>query len=279
MRMHTEIATPDKEPWSFGWQFEAINKRAIELRYELLPYIYNVMQHASETGVPALRPLFLEFPDDEHAAATDDEFLFGSGLLVTPVLWEGVVERDVYLPAGDWFDYWTGRRYAGETTIHVPVTLDSIPMFVRGGAFIFRQPIVQNTGEMPGNPLHVLVAPAAESQSSLYEDDGESLQYRKGHFLKRRFHQVRKERSVTIEISAPEGSYRPAKRDLLLETWLDDKPKAVTEQSAGAIEGETLPQLSAADLAKVGKGWSDTDGLVTVKDNDHFEPVKFTIEH
>ena len=65
MRMHTEIATPDKEPWSFGWRYEAINKRAIELRYELLPYIYNVMQQASDTGVPAMRPLFLEFPGDE----------------------------------------------------------------------------------------------------------------------------------------------------------------------------------------------------------------------
>ena len=112
-----QIGTPDKEPWSFGWRFEAINKRAIELRYELLPYIYNVMQQASETGVPALRPLFLEFPDDEHAAAMDDEFLFGSGPAGGAGLWEGADARDVYLPAGDWFDYWTGKRYAGNSTI------------------------------------------------------------------------------------------------------------------------------------------------------------------
>jgi len=278
MRMHTEIATPDKEPWSFGWRFEAINKRAIELRYELLPYIYNVMQQASQTGVPALRPLFLEFPEDERAAAIDDEFLFGSGLLVAPVLWEGADGRDVYLPAGDWFDYWTGRRYEGNATIHVPVTLDSVPLFVRAGAFIFRQPVVQNTGQMPGNPLRVLVAPAALSQSSLYEDDGESQQYRNGVFLRRRFHQTRNEHSVVIEISAPEGAYRPAKRDLILETWLDRKPQAVIEQSGSAAGGETLAQLSASDLAKSSRGWSYADGLVTVKDNDWFKPVKFTIQ-
>jgi alpha-glucosidase len=278
MRMHTEIATPDKEPWSFGWQFEAINKRAIELRYELLPYIYKVMQDASETGVPAMRPLFLEFPDDERAAAVDDEFLFGSGLLVAPVLWEGAGGRDVYLPAGDWFDYWTGRRYAGNTTIHVPVTLDSIPIFVRGGAFIFRQPVVQNTGEMPGNPLRVLVAPAAESESSLYEDDGESLKYRDGNFLKRRFQQTRNERSIVIEIPAPEGDYRPARRDLILETWWSSKPRSVVEQSKSATTGETLPHLNVADLARSPKGWSYADGLVTVKDSDRFEPVRFTIE-
>jgi alpha-glucosidase len=111
MRMHTELATPDKEPWSFGERYEAINKRAIELRYELLPYIYNVMQQAGETGVPALRPLILEFPNDAQVAATDDEFLFGSDLLVAPVLWEGTTNRRVYLPAGDWFDYWTGRHH------------------------------------------------------------------------------------------------------------------------------------------------------------------------
>ena len=280
MRMHTAIDTPDKEPWSFGWRFEAINKRAIELRYELLPYIYTVMQHASETGVPALRPLFLEFPDDEHAAAIDDEFLFGSGLLVAPVLWEGAEGRDVYLPAGDWFDYWTGKRYAGNSTISIPVTLNSIPLFVRGGAFIFRQPVVQNTGEMPGNPLRVLIAPAAESQSSLYEDDGESLQYRRGDFMRRRFHQNRDTQSLVVEVSAPEGSYRPAKRDLILETWMDREPKSVTEQSGdGTTRVETLPQLDAAGFATSSKGWLYFDGLLTVKAEDRFERARFTIQN
>ena len=76
MRSHTELNSPDKEPWSFGYRYEAINKRAIELRYELLPYIYNVMQQASQTGVPALRPLFLEFPDDEKVAANGRRISF-----------------------------------------------------------------------------------------------------------------------------------------------------------------------------------------------------------
>lgn len=278
MRMHTSIETPDKEPWSFGKRFEAINKQAIELRYELLPYIYNVMQHASETGVPALRPLFLDFPDDGQAAGIDDEFLFGSDLLVAPVLWEGADGRDVYLPEGDWFDYWTGQHYTGNSTVSIPVTLDSIPIFVRGGGFIFRQPVVQYTGKMPGNPLKVLIAPAIESESSLYEDDGESMKYRNGDFMKRRFHQVRNEQSVVLEVSAPEGSYRPVKRYLVLETWLNGDPKSVTERSGNTTESETLPRLNAADLASSSKSWSYTNGLVTIKDNDHFEAVKYIIE-
>jgi len=278
MRMHTSIETPDKEPWSFGPQFEVVNKRAIELRYELLPFIYNVMQRASETGVPALRPLFLDFPGDGRAATTDDEFLFGSDLLVAPVLWEGADSRDVYLPAGDWFDYWTGQRHAGNSTISIPVTMDSIPIFVRGGGFIFRQPVVQYTGKMPGNPLKVLIAPATESESSLYEDDGESLKYRNGDFMKRHFHQTSNDQSVAVEILAPEGSYRPAKRDLILETWLNVEPKSVTEQFGNTTESETLPRLNSADLAGSSKGWSYTGGLVTIKDNDHCEEIKFTIQ-
>ena len=141
MRSHSDSGSPSKEPWSFGFAYEAINKRSIELRYELLPYIYNVMNEASETGLPALRPLFLEFPKDEHVLETEDEFLFGSGLLAAPVLHEGATQRDVYLPAGDWFDYWTGQQFTGGQTIHPPVSLASIPIFVRGGAFIFRQPV------------------------------------------------------------------------------------------------------------------------------------------
>jgi alpha-glucosidase len=274
MRMHTELATPDKEPWSFGWQYEKINKRAIELRYELLPYIYNVMQQASVTGIPAMRPLFLEYPNVEYTAKIEDEFLFGSDLLVAPVLWEGVQDRNVYLPPGDWFDYWTGKKYSGNTTIQIPVTIDSIPMYVRSGAFIFRQPVVQNTSEMSGNALQVLIAPETDSQSSLYEDDGQSLKYRDGDFMKRQFHQVRDTGSTVVEISAPEGSYRPAKRNLILQLWMDHEPASVTEQLDNAAES-TLSRLAPDQLSSAPAGWSYADGLLTIKDNDLFEAVRF----
>jgi alpha-glucosidase len=279
MRSHSELGAPDKEPWAFGYQYENINRRMIELRYQLLPYIYNVMQQASETGVPAMRPLFLECSDDERVAAIDDEFFFGADLLVAPVLWEGATERAVYLPKGDWYDYWTGRRYAGGDTIHVPVTLDSLPLFVRGGAFIFRQPVVQHVGEMPGKPLRILVTPAQKSESSLYEDDGASLDYRKGSFLKRRFRQIREESAVTIEVSEPEGTYRPAARDLMIEAWADREPEAVSIQSGDKTKKPmVLPRLNAAELVNSPRGWAYADGMITVKDQDHFEPERFVIQ-
>jgi alpha-glucosidase len=279
MRSHSTSGSPDKEPWSFDYHHEIINKHAIELRYELLPYIYNVMQQAAQTGVPALRPLFLEYPDDEKVAGLDDEFLFGADLLVAPVLYQGANERQVYFPKGEWFDYWTGREFAGDRAIHLPVTLDSIPMFVRAGGFIFRQPVIQNTGEMPGKPLRILIAPANDSESSLYEDDGQTLDYHQGAFMKRRFHQIRADEKMIVDVSGPEGTYRPAARDMVLETWTDHEPKNIMRQTGdGAGKRVVLPHLDAETLAHSPQGWSFADGLVTVKDDDSFKPMRFVIE-
>jgi alpha-glucosidase len=279
MRAHSTWGSPDKEPWAFDSRHEIINRHAIELRYELLPYLYDAMQRASQTGVPALRPLFLEFPEDEKVAGMDDEFLFGDDLLVAPVLYEGVSDRTVYLPEGEWFDYWTGRRLAGRQTIHLPVTLESIPLFVRGGGFIFRQPVVQHTGEMPGKPLRVLVAPASESESSLYEDDGETLDYRTGAFMQRRFHQVRTDRKLSVDVSGPEGTYRPTARDLVFETWMDREPENVFAQTGEpAADRILLPHLNRAALALAPQGWSFADGLLSMKVADSFKPVRFDVE-
>ncbi|MGZ4808570.1 MAG: glycoside hydrolase family 31 protein, partial [Thermoanaerobaculia bacterium] len=180
MRDHTVFGSPDQEPWSFGVEHEAINRRAIELRYELLPYLYSAMRDAAESGVPAMRPLMLEFPSDEGTYGTDDEFLFGSDLLIAPVLTEAATQRSVYLPAGEWYDYWTGTQYAGGKSINVPVTLSSIPIFVRGGGFVFAQPVVQHTGEMPASTLIVSAFPGTASERWLYEDDGNGFDYRRG---------------------------------------------------------------------------------------------------
>ena len=280
MRSHSNLGTPDKEPWAFGNQYEIINQRAIELRYELLPYIYNAMQQASQTGVPAMRPLFLDFPDDENVARLNDEFLFGDDLLVAPVLYQGATNREVYLPKGDWFDFWTGHKFTGGQSVQVPVTIDSIPIFVRGGGMIFRQPVVQFTGEMPGKPIRVLIAPAAESESSLYEDSGQSFDYRKGDFMKRGFHQHRDEREMIVGVFGPEGSFRPAAREILIETWMEHEPHAVSVRLGNETgTGNPLPRLTPSALAGSHRGWSYANGLITIKQSDDFETMRFSIQN
>jgi alpha-glucosidase len=271
MRAHAELSAPDHEPWNFGPTYEALNRRAIELRYELLPQIYNVMEEASRTGVPALRPLFLEFPEDREAWSRDDEFLFGADLLVAPVLREATMDRDVYLPPGEWFDLWTGARQAGGRTIRVRTALDSLPVFVRAGAIVFRQPVVQHTGQMSGQPLSIHLYPAARSEASLYEDDGESVAFRRGEFARRTFAQRRDGGSVTIEAGAREGRYRPAPRDLVFTV--------VGEPAVSSVisDAQPLARVPPEALAAAAAAWTVQGGAVVVKMRDRPEAVRLTI--
>jgi alpha-glucosidase len=272
MRTHTALGTPDQEPWSFGAMYEAINRAAIELRYQLLPQIYNVMVDSSASGLPAMRPLMLEYPDDSNTWSLDEQFLFGSDLLIAPVLREAERERDVYLPKGEWYDFWSGRRYAGGAGIRVPVTLDRIPIFARAGSFIFRQPVIQHTGEMPGQPLEVQVFPAAASDAVLYEDDGETMAYLKGNVMRRRFRQARTDASVTIDVAVPEGPYRPKARSLAILVKWDGEPRSVANGST------TLTRYTPEQLAVQASGWTiDENGFVVVKQPDSFGAMTLTI--
>ena len=271
MRTHTAIDTPDQEPWSYGPEFEERNRRAIELRYELLPHIYNVMHEAHETGVPAFRPLLLEYPDVPATWERDDEFMFGSDLLVAPALREPSKERDVYLPPGEWYDFWTNERHEGGKGMKVPLTPDKIPVFVKGGAFVFRQPVVQHTGQMIGQPLIVDVYPAAQSESSLYEDDGESMEYAGGTVSRRAFRQSREEGRCVIEIGNTFGSYRPARRDLLLRVRFAGPPRHV--RIGGEEVGATTTEMQGA------RGYSlYPEGVVNIRLADPFEAVQIVIE-
>ena len=271
MRTHTTFGTDDQEPWAYGTAHEIVNRQAIELRYQLLPEIYNVMREASETGIPAFRPLFLEFPKDDRTWDQDDQFMFGADLLVAPVLRPEQRERSVYLPAGTWYDFWTGRAEGGQRDIRFPVTLGSIPIYVRGGAFVFQQPVVQNTGDMRGQPLRVSVYPAASSTASLYEDDGASLKYRSGEYALRRFSQARvmdargRDQQVTIDIAAAEGRYRPDARDLELSVRWSGTPSSVTSRAASG-------------QAQQVQGWTlNESGFVVVKVPDRFDGLTIEI--
>ncbi len=262
LRTHTAFGTPDQEPWSYGVQWEALNREAIELRYQLLPHIYNAMHDASITGLPAMRPLMLDYPDDPNTYGVDDEYLFGSDLLLAPVLREGATTRACYLPKGRWVEVATGRTLDGGRSQGLPVTLASIPLFARAGAFVFRQPVVQHTGQMPGQPLIVEVYAADRGEASQYEDDGLSFQYQSGQSMTRRFTQERTGSRVTITASAPEGAWRPAARRLRLVVQTDGVPRSVS------VNGAAVPRSAASGDG----GWTlDDRGFVVVDRPDTFE--------
>ena len=269
LRTHTAFGTPDQEPWSYGTRHEAANRRAIELRYELLPQIYDVMEEASRTGLPALRPVFLEEPDDPRTWDLDSEAFLGHDLLFAPVLSPGAEKRWIYLPNGEWYDFFTGERRTGGDWTPVPVTLDSIPLFARAGAIVFRGPVIQHTGERAGKPLRVDVWPAAtRSERSHYEDDGETLGYLKGRYSRRRFVVEPTSSGLAITVSGPEGTWRPEPRSLEFHVRFEGKPKGIT------VDGKALGRR-ADGAAGVERSWEATaDGFVVVRLPDEARPLR-----
>jgi alpha-glucosidase len=180
-RTHAEIGSRDREPWSYGEEFERINRATIELRYQLLPYIYTLFAKNEASGQPVLRPLWFDHPNDLETLLLDDEFLLGKDLLAAPVLQEGATQRRVYFPQGDtWIDWWDGTRHAGGTFAEIPAPIDRLPLFLRAGAAIATQPTIQHTGEMKGVPLTIAVALGADGTSTIHEDSGDGYAYRKG---------------------------------------------------------------------------------------------------
>jgi len=263
-RTHTAWGNPEQDPWSYGTRHELANRRAIELRYELMPHVYTVMEEASRTGIPAMRPLFLEFPDDPQTWGRDDEFLFGRDLLVAPVLREGAERRGGYLPKGAWFELENGRRHEGGRHVAVPVTLDSIPVFVREGAFLFRQPVIQSTGERHGKTLTVQHWPsAAPSTGELYEDEGDGFAYREGLFLRRTFASRPSPNGLLVEVRS-DGSYRPPARAMELKARWEGPLREVK------VDGKPLAEVKAASLPESARAFARSDGWVTVRLPDPF---------
>lgn len=132
-RNHSNIGTIDQEPWAFGPEIEAICRRYLELRYRFLPWLYCLFAEAHTSGTPVIRPMFWHYPKDPVAVRCGDQFLVGDALLVAPILRQGAVARCVYLPAGTWYDFWTGESLHGGQHIVAHASMDRLPMWVKAG--------------------------------------------------------------------------------------------------------------------------------------------------
>ena len=248
-RTHTNTDTRNQEPWSYGDWRTNINRQSIELRYRLLPYAYNVFHEPTETGLPVMRALLLDYPDDPTAVGTEDEFLLGDDLLVAPVLKDGEISRPVYLPKGGWCDFWSTRCYNGPIQLPaVDAPLDRVPLFVRGGAIIPTQQVVQYTDQAPINPLTLEVYPQGDSSREYYEDDGLTYNFQQGAYLKQTFTVKADGNGVSIDTSTRKGQYQPPARSLEIKIHGEQcAPRQVT------VGSSALPQVDSLDLAREGK--------------------------
>lgn len=213
-RNHKVIDGYDQEPWRFGKYYEDIIRKYLKLRYQLLPFLYTTLEEAHRTGVPLFRPLMLNYQDDPNTHNLDDEFMIGDDLLVAPVVKPDVTQRLVYLPRGVWYDYWTNKKYSGGTMIHVDAPLETVPIFVRGGAIIPLGPQISYVGEKPFDPINFSIYPddAGSASTTLYEDDGVSPAYQQGAFRRTRVEVGRAAKGYVVSVGAPVGQFNPGTR-------------------------------------------------------------------
>ena len=196
MRSHGE--TPLREMWQFGGNDSDAYKAQLkidQLRYRLLPYIYSVAGDVTQNGATFMRPLVMDFPNDPATCNNTDQYMFGPAFMVSPVTSYKARTRDVYLPFGLWYNFWTGasipqfyfsdgilKPYIPGTTSDTPAPYDQIPLHVRAGSIIPFGPDLQYTTEKKSDPLTLYVYTGADGHFTLYEDDGLSYQYEKGAF-------------------------------------------------------------------------------------------------
>ncbi|RLF98925.1 MAG: alpha-glucosidase, partial [Thaumarchaeota archaeon] len=192
MRGHYMKGKPPQEPWAFNETVTKIAREYIKLRYRLLPYIYSLFWESHKTGLPLMRPLFMEFPDDEKAYEIEDEFMFGSHILVAPIVVKKE-EREIYLPKGHWYDFWADKPfYSYGEEKKIEASLDIMPIYLRNGAIIPMQEPIHYVGEKEIEELEVLIFAEGDvkSEQVIYEDDGVSYDYEKG---------VYNEKLITLE--------------------------------------------------------------------------------
>ncbi|HUT55413.1 MAG TPA: glycoside hydrolase family 31 protein [bacterium] len=234
-RNHSMIETSDQEPWAFGPEVEDLSREMIRLRYQLLPYTYSLFQESVRSGLPVMRPLLLEYPRDENTYNLADEFLWGPDLLVAPVMAEGATGREVYLPEGKWYDWWTGQSFDGPQRIKARAPLEVLPLYARGGAIIPLAPTMMFTGQKPWDPITWRIYPGDQKSSfSLYEDDGRSFSYEKGQWRRTAVTVRPGLKSLTLELADPQGGYHTPARSFRFELHQLPEVASVRRRAAEA---------------------------------------------
>jgi alpha-glucosidase len=211
MRAHSTGDTREREPWSFGEPFTSINRRYIELRYKLLPYIYSAFWENHKYGFPILRPIVMVEQEQFNNWFRQDEFTFGDKILICPILEPGAKGRWLYLPSGKWYYYWNNKVYdGGSEDLWLDVTLETMPLFIRAGSVIPEYPVMQHTGERESDHLNLSIYYSDYLVNSfIYEDHGDTFAYEQDIYTEKKFVVTGDEKSMMVEQSW-QGKFTPS---------------------------------------------------------------------
>jgi alpha-glucosidase len=253
-RDHSAKDSPRVEPWIDGADHLAIRRRYVEERYRLMPYLYALADQNARLGDPIMRPVFYDYPSALNSRCDQSiAFTLGRDLLVTPPpKLESPQSYLACLPTGGWYDYWTGKRAVsnmpaqhdrtvqsasqatGEMIVQEGIViretprLDHLPVYVRAGAILPRQPLLQSTSETPQGPLELHVYPGADCQGTIYSDDGHSMDYAQGRFFRQTVRCTVDEHGLTLAFASAEGSFVPWWKEIkiLVHDWSGDAAMA-----------------------------------------------------
>jgi alpha-glucosidase (family GH31 glycosyl hydrolase) len=237
-----------RQPWIYGQTAARAATAALDLRYRLMPYIYSYAWHEHVAGIGLVRPLMFSWPQDPRVRNDYSAWMFGRWLLVSPVVHRHQRFKHLYLPPGLWTNYFTGKIYRGGAT--VTLQLDSqnwtdIPLFVRAGAIIPTQPLLQYVGQHPVTTVTVQVFPGRRaSHFDYYDDNGRNYAYEHNEYFLQRIAVGRNAVGIDLTLGTPRGSYRPALRHFVF---------AVHRARARRVDldGRALPEV--ADRAALEK--------------------------
>uniref|UniRef100_A0ABI7YQP0 Glycoside hydrolase family 31 N-terminal domain-containing protein n=1 Tax=Felis catus TaxID=9685 RepID=A0ABI7YQP0_FELCA len=267
-RGHATMNTKRREPWLFGEEHTRLIREAIRQRYTLLPYWYSLFYRAHVAAEPVMRPLWIEFPEELNTFGVEDEYMLGSALLVHPVTEPKATTVSVFLPGSNevWYDSKTDAHWEGACTVKIPVTLDTIPVFQRGGSIVpIKTTIGKSTGYMTDSPygLRVALSTKGSAVGELYLDDGHSFQYlHQKQFLHRKFSFLS---GVLTNSCADKRGHHPSKCvvERVFVLGLKKQPSSVTTHSSDGKEEPvvftyctTMSTLSLEKLSlNIGADW------------------------
>ena len=218
-RNHSSLNTKKQEPWEFAEKHEKIIKQFIELRYKFMPHIYNLFYKNSQNGLPVMRPLFMEFPDDKKTYEISYQFMVGNSILAAPVYEPNKNKKLVYLPEGNWINYFTGEIYKGNQYIIEDTPLSTMPLYVKGGSILIMGEKMNYIGEKERKKLKIinyLDEKISESSYTLYEDDGISYDYQHGKYNLKEFSYQKKSNKLVFQIKHLHFAYETDYNNYLL---------------------------------------------------------------
>lgn len=252
MRPHSSFQSV--EPWAFTEEVEIISVNFIKLRASLFPYNYSYAYQTWQTGLSIVRPLVLEYPQDPLTRNLGDQYLWGESILIAPVMGAGWYPRNVYLPEGQWINFWTDEIYSGNQTINVIEPLTRMPIFLKSGSIIPRWPPRDFILSSSADTLIVEVYPYNQGTFSLYEDDGLTRAYEEGAFALTTLAFSHIGTELELSVSSPTGSFngQPSRRTLLYVIHLSE-----SAPDSAVWNGRALTYLQdSLSLIAAGEGWS-----------------------